>query len=239
MKYTAVIFDVGDTLVSYVPSIKDQYAQRMKAYFGMSMSESMLQKMIDAAKQAEYQQLMREWLGAPRMEDTPYLRMQIKAALRATALLEETEELVDRFMDNPLSYDGKNVLPGVTDVLRTLKENGVRMGIVSNDAPKLREFLSERRLLEYFDTVVISGEEGIEKPDPRIMHLAMQRMAVSGERTLYVGDHPFDVLCAKHAGMDCAWIASKEMSLPHGMDVKEDYRIRGIEDILQILCLEN
>lgn len=239
MRYDAVIFDVGDTLVSYVPSIKEQFAQRMASIAGISASDAALQKMSDAAKQAEYDQLMREWLGAPRMEDEPYMRMQIKAALQKVCSAEKTDELVERFMETPLSFDGKIVHPFVKDVLQTLREHGLRLGVVSNDSPRLREFLRENLLSVCFDTIVISGEEGIEKPDPEIMLRALQRMGVRAERSLYVGDHPFDVLCAKHAGMDCAWIATEKMSLPEAMDVKEDYRISGVEDLLKILLVEN
>jgi putative hydrolase of the HAD superfamily len=54
----------------------------------------------------------------------------------------------------------------------------------------------------FFDVLVISGTEGVEKPDPRIFRLAVERADVSPERSAYVGDNPeFDVDPAAAAGL--------------------------------------
>ena len=236
MKYDAVIFDVGDTLVQYVPTIEEQYMQRLKE-LGESVTQKEVQSMIEAAKRTEYEQLIREWNGAPRMEDEPYLRMQAEAALRDVYSAHSVERLLPMFMEAPITYDGKEVKAEVKETLEHLKTHGYKLGIVSNDSPRLRSFLQEKGLAEYFDVIVISGEEGIEKPDPQIMKIAMKRMNAVPQKCLYVGDHPFDVLCAKHAGMDCAWIASERMALPIGIDVTEDYRISGVIEIVKIVAL--
>jgi len=49
---------------------------------------------------------------------------------------------------------------------------------------------------------VISGIEGVEKPDPQIFRIALERSGVAPEHAVYVGDHPFfDVDAAREAGM--------------------------------------
>jgi len=54
----------------------------------------------------------------------------------------------------------------------------------------------------YFDVRVISGIEGLEKPDPAIFELAIARAGTRPERSVYVGDNPeFDVDPALAVGM--------------------------------------
>jgi putative hydrolase of the HAD superfamily len=62
--------------------------------------------------------------------------------------------------------------------------------------------LEELGVRRYFQVSVISGVEGFEKPDPRILQLAMARADVTPERSVYVGDNPeFDVDPALALGM--------------------------------------
>lgn len=42
--------------------------------------------------------------------------------------------------------------------------------------------------------------------DARILTMTCEALGVAPAESLYVGDHPFDVLCAERAGMDCAWV---------------------------------
>jgi putative hydrolase of the HAD superfamily len=57
-------------------------------------------------------------------------------------------------------------------------------------------------LARFFETVVDSHEEGIEKPDPRIFQVALGRMGVAAGETAYVGDmFHVDVVGAIAAGL--------------------------------------
>ncbi len=51
-------------------------------------------------------------------------------------------------------------------------------------------------------TLIDSGAVGVEKPDPRIFHLALEALDADPARTAYVGDMPrFDVVGARRAGL--------------------------------------
>lgn len=78
----------------------------------------------------------------------------------------------------------------------------VRMGVVSNANGTVRAKLARVGLAGYFELIVDSHEEGIEKPDPRIFALALQRMGVHPSEAAYVGDllH-VDVMGAAAAGL--------------------------------------
>jgi putative hydrolase of the HAD superfamily len=77
-----------------------------------------------------------------------------------------------------------------------------RLSVISNSNGTVRELLRRVGLLPYFDVVVDSHEERIEKPDPRIFRRAMERTGARADRSLYVGDfYHIDVAGARAAGM--------------------------------------
>ena len=93
----------------------------------------------------------------------------------ATALgLAWHEGLIDRL------FAGAGLDQAMVDGVRALHERGVRTGLVSNSWGTRRY---PRELLgELFDAIVISGEEGFRKPDPRMYELGAQRIGVAAGR---------------------------------------------------------
>ncbi len=86
--------------------------------------------------------------------------------------------------------------------LMKLRDLEVHLGVISNANGTIRRKLHHLELLEFFETVVDSGEEKVEKPDPEIFHRAMDRMEAEPLHSLYVGDmYHIDVVGAKAAGM--------------------------------------
>ena len=68
------------------------------------------------------------------------------------------------------------------------------LGVVSNFEEWLERLLEQLGVLDVFDVRVISGLEGIEKPDPRIYRLALERAGVEPAEAAFVGDSPeFDI----------------------------------------------
>lgn len=81
--------------------------------------------------------------------------------------------------------------PEALPTLRRLRAQGLRVGVLSNfdHAPHVLHILQETGLAEQLDSVVVSGAVGLKKPDPRIFHLACDRMGCKPEYTVFVGDH--------------------------------------------------
>lgn len=93
------------------------------------------------------------------------------------------------------------VPPDVPPALESLRGR-YRMSVISNANGTVREKLRRVGLLGYFETVLDSAEEGIEKPDPRIFHAAVHRTGARMEQCLYIGDmYHIDVAGARAAGM--------------------------------------
>jgi len=95
----------------------------------------------------------------------------------------------------------------VKESLTRVRELGVRLGIVSNFAPTLRAVLADQGVLDWFDPVIVSTEVGLEKPDPAIFRLALERADLAPDEVLYVGDHVTnDVWAPNQIGIDAVRI---------------------------------
>jgi putative hydrolase of the HAD superfamily len=108
------------------------------------------------------------------------------------------QALYDRFSDLA-SY---RLHPDALPVLERLEAAGVTLGLISNFEEWLERLLETLAVDRYFPVRVISGSEGVEKPDTRIFEVALERAGVAAEDSVYVGDHPFfDVEPAARVGM--------------------------------------
>jgi putative hydrolase of the HAD superfamily len=101
--------------------------------------------------------------------------------------------LIDRM------FAGSQADPVMLAAVRAAHDAGVRTGLVSNSWGTRRY---PRDLLgELFDGVVISGEEGVRKPDPHMYELGAERIGLPAEACVYVDDLPFNLEPAAALGM--------------------------------------
>ena len=94
----------------------------------------------------------------------------------------------------------------VPPALGELRRLGLHLVVVSNSNGTLRAKLERLGLLSAFDLVLDSFELGVEKPDPAIFTLALERSGARAGSTLHVGDFfHIDVVGARAAGLH-AWL---------------------------------
>jgi FMN phosphatase YigB (HAD superfamily) len=85
-----------------------------------------------------------------------------------------------------------------------------RLGILSNfDEVKTgRQIIADTGVLSLFETIIISAEVGLRKPNPRIFTLILDALDLPAEQVLFVGDtHYDDVIGARRARIPVAWLA--------------------------------
>ncbi|MCA1708641.1 MAG: HAD-IA family hydrolase [Actinobacteria bacterium] len=93
----------------------------------------------------------------------------------------------------------EDALPALT----RLSEAGYRLGLISNFEAWLEEMLVELEVGHLFDVSIISGLEGVEKPDPKIYRRAIEVAGVRADRVVHVGDSPaMDVEPARSVGIN-------------------------------------
>lgn len=91
---------------------------------------------------------------------------------------------------------------GALDAVKELKRMGVRLGVVSNAEGRVEKDLEFAGYVGVFETVVDSHLVGVEKPDPEIFRIALERLGARPETTVYLGDVPaVDVNGARAAGI--------------------------------------
>jgi putative hydrolase of the HAD superfamily len=127
-------------------------------------------------------------------------------------LFEEYLELSNRVADTI------EPLPGAVEVLRTVRRNGLRCGILTNGPSQWqRRKLDLTGVTELVDAVAISAEIGAAKPSPGAFHAACRALGADPSETAMVGDNePLDVQGARAAGLARAfWVATAPLiSLP-------------------------
>lgn len=116
---------------------------------------------------------------------------------------DQAEELVRVYREhNEAIHDELESCAGMEDVLRTLQEQGRRLGIVTAKRHRTVQLAFEHLpLAQYFDTIVAGDDTRVHKPHPDPLLLALERLAASAEEAAYVGDSPYDMQAAKAAGV--------------------------------------
>jgi len=91
---------------------------------------------------------------------------------------------------------------GVVPALERLRRRVARLVVVSNANGRLHVMMERVGLTRFFDLMLDSQVEGVEKPDPRLFEIALERAGARAETTLHVGDfYWIDVRGARAAGV--------------------------------------
>lgn len=99
-------------------------------------------------------------------------------------------------------------LPGARDLLRTLADRGAAVVLATSAAPEEVERL--REVLDVDDLVEITGSQDVDeaKPEPDLVHAALDLAGVPADRAVFVGDSVWDVQAAVRAGVPCVGVLS-------------------------------
>lgn len=113
--------------------------------------------------------------------------------------------------------------------LKVLREK-YRLGILSNG----NSYPELCGLEGVFGFAVFSQDHGVEKPDPEIFRIALERAGCSREELLHVGDSlETDVRGAVDSGVRCVWL--NRQGIENHTDFKPDHEISSLLDLLEIL----
>ena len=88
------------------------------------------------------------------------------------------------------------------EMLRSLRENGVRTFALTNFSAETYPLAVARfPFLNDFDGTVVSGEEGVVKPDPGIYQRRLRRYSIPAERAVFIDDRLENVEAARRLGL--------------------------------------
>ncbi|GAK02823.1 2-haloalkanoic acid dehalogenase [Geomicrobium sp. JCM 19037] len=103
--------------------------------------------------------------------------------------------------------------PDVEHTLEQLKAKDYKLGIISNGKKGFqRAVFNSLSINEYFESVIISDEVGLRKPDARIFALGIEQLNVQPEQALYVGDqYDTDIIGSRNKGLKAAWKTNEQV----------------------------
>lgn len=98
-------------------------------------------------------------------------------------------------------------------LIRRLRDEGYRTALLSNAPSHLRQLVEELGIADAFDEIVISGCEGVMKPDPAIYELTLARLGARAEEAVFVDDFLVNVAAARKVGLHAVQFVDPETSL--------------------------
>jgi len=107
----------------------------------------------------------------------------------------------------------------VVPCLRALSRHGLRLGVISDTFPLLRESLAYHGLARYFSAFTAACRVGYLKPSPEIYRHALAAMGVAPERAVYVDDKADEAAGARRLGMR-AYVIDRSGRYPHADGIR-------------------
>ena len=183
-----IFFDAGDTLLGPHPSFPELFSQVCEEHgydvppeVVVRVQSELAPNLIDLAEDTGVDNPSFSSEESRRFWGYLYIRFLSELDITDSDL---AAALLERFSTSS-SY---MLFEDVLATLRRLHERGYRLGLISNFEQWLEERLIELEVGRLFDVSVISGFVKIEKPNPAIYELALQRAKVEPARAVHVGD---------------------------------------------------
>lgn len=127
--------------------------------------------------------------------------------------------------------------PHVRQVLRVLRDHFPLALVTDAQSAWARGELHRVGILDWFDPIVVSGDHGYRKPDPRLFQLAVDGLGVPARNTLYVGNDMYrDIHGAQQAGMRTVMFDSDQGTKQY-RDCVPDRTVVDWRDLLDVLDL--
>jgi putative hydrolase of the HAD superfamily len=121
--------------------------------------------------------------------------------------------------------------PDTLPALAALRRAGTSLAVVSNWDRRLPTILDRLRLTPYFDTITVSGLEGVEKPSAEIFRRTVARLGVAAGEVLHVGDSLRD----DYLGAAAAGLLSRLLDRQNLFTGDSYWRVESLEELPDIV----
>ncbi|MBP1992036.1 HAD-IA family hydrolase [Paenibacillus eucommiae] len=209
--YKMVYFDASETLLT-VPGA-ELVLQKFLSHRSLTRDATVINELFTEAFRLFYYSKQPEPFTACSPESDRMFWVNLykyvlqKLGVDEAWSIDEVHDCCHELYDMYMAPEQYELFEDVRESLQLMQQMGLRLGIVSNFAPTLKEILRSKGILAFFDPVIVSTEVGLEKPDPAIFELAISRSGLSAEDLLYIGDHDLnDIWAPKQVGIDAIQI---------------------------------
>lgn len=227
--YRAVIFDFDNTLINYHRCEQEALRQALVKHAVIDGEEQSWQSFWDVYNPINWSYWERRHL-LTRSELTHHtFRDALLGHLGDGSMAGELADTYWELFCSLCYFE-----PGAHEALvHTARSH--RLGIITNGYGEAqRRRLDACGIAQLFDSLVISDEAGMRKPDPRIFELALADMGLTREEALFVGDSiADDYEGAKRAGIDFCFYNRDSSPLPQ--EVAPKYEIQRLTELMNLL----
>lgn len=199
MKYRLAVFDMDGTLLDTLEDLADSlnYILEINGYPGRTIDE------------------VRSFVGNG-------IHKLIERALPPGTDAEEIDRVFEQYVPYYQEHAAIKTRPydGITAVIERLRNSGVLCAVVSNKADGAVQELCRQYFDGLFDAAAGDRPEIAKKPAPDMCGLVLERLGISKEEAVYIGDSEVDIETARNSGMDeiiVSWgFRTKEFQIAHG-----------------------
>lgn len=196
----ALLFDLGNVLIRWDP--RNHYRDRFD-------TEAQMEAFLDEVATSAWNHEMD--LGKPFAQA---IEERIALFPAHAALLAEWKSEWERMLGGAIDES--------VALLDELRAGGYRLAALTNWSAETFPVARERfPFLAWFDDIVISGVEGIAKPDPAMFALALRRTGFVPERTVFIDDNLPNIVGARAAGLHAVHFVSAQQC-------RDDLRAMGV-----------
>lgn len=181
----AVLFDLDGTLIEYHFEAREarreiiELLRKLKFDSSKFSVEEHTQKLLEKAKK--------------QIDER-------KVSLSRDQLWDMTDSILRKY--DEIAFNKTNINPSAERVLSRLKDSGYMLGIVTNSNREIvTKILKNYGLSKVFDVIVTRDDVREMKPSTSGLFLALNRLGVRPEESVFVGDSYVDILAARQAGL--------------------------------------
>lgn len=222
MDVTAIVFDFGGTLDGPGTTWYERFFLYHRDLNPSATWDDYLPLAVRAGKNLS----RNPRAGSLNLAETVgHLVFDIVEQGRSTGLIGSPELVVERFLEDASMY-----LEQSREVLDNLSAR-YRLACVSNNWGNAEGWCRDLGFDRYFEFVIDSAVVGVRKPDPRIFHIALEKLNLPAERTAYVGDQfKADIEGSKGVGMRSVWLEG-EPPRPCPDETLVDRKLRNLNEL--------
>ncbi|MCU7557460.1 HAD family hydrolase [Macrococcus capreoli] len=219
----AIIFDLDGTLLDRERSLKlflDDQFERFREYFTHVQKNDYINYFVEYDAHG-YVKKERVYKALLEQLDIHYI---------------ETEDLLKDYDTNYPKYATEYA--GAKEVVLRLHNRGYKLGIITNGKVNHQSYIIDvLGIEEYILEIIISEAVGYRKPDAEIFLMMCDKLGVSPQECMFVGDHPVNDIAAPHQlGMQTVFKDNHYFELPEQQMM--NYRIEDLSELINILSEE-
>lgn len=133
------------------------------------------------------------------------------------------------------AYMKLDCYPDVPETLRILRENNLKLAILSNGSPAMLEgAVKSSGIADLFDRLLSVEEVGVYKPDPRVYKLAEDSLKVPVHDIVFLSANAWDAVGAASAGLKVAWI-NRFNQRRERLPTQPDKEIKSLSELPHVL----